>query len=188
MDFQSTMLIIFLAVLLISNLEEAVAFTSKSIEPTRTISSSRNHKKDDSLESDGISMRPGEATQRLGGNTGPTVWSEFGGLAARYDPVNLGQGFPDWLPPKFAVDSLVEAVQDSAKSPHQYTRPAGHPSLVQQLARRYSIHMKRDIEPMSEVAVTVGASQALYISLQTLVEPGKICRLWFMIAIHHCLC
>jgi kynurenine--oxoglutarate transaminase/cysteine-S-conjugate beta-lyase/glutamine--phenylpyruvate transaminase len=114
----------------------------------------------------------GEAIQRLGGNTGPTVWTEFGRIAAEHNPVNLGQGFPDWLPPKFAVDSLVEAVLDSAQSPHQYTRPAGHPNLVKQLARRYSIHMHKTIEPMDEVAVTVGASQALYMSLQTLVQPG----------------
>jgi DNA-binding transcriptional MocR family regulator len=120
-----------------------------------------------------ITSSPGEATQRLGISPGPTVWSEFGRIAQEFEPVNLGQGFPDWLPPKFAVDSLVEAVLDSAKSPHQYTRPAGHPDLVKQLARRYSIHMKRDIDAMAEVAVTVGASQALYISLQTLVEPGE---------------
>lgn len=124
------------------------------------------------VESDGLRFSPGEATIRLGGNTGPTVWSEFGRIAQEFDPVNLGQGFPDWLPPKFAVDSLVEAVLDSAKSPHQYTRPAGHPNLVKQLANRYSNHMKKEIDPMSEVAVTVGASQALYLSLQTLIKPG----------------
>jgi kynurenine--oxoglutarate transaminase/cysteine-S-conjugate beta-lyase/glutamine--phenylpyruvate transaminase len=115
---------------------------------------------------------PGEAIQRLGLSTGPTVWTEFNRLAQKHDPVNLGQGFPDWLPPKFAVDSLVEAVLDSAQSPHQYTRSAGHPNLVNQLARRYSIHMRKEIDPMNEVAVTVGASQALYLSLQTLVQPG----------------
>ena len=81
-------------------------------------------------------------------------------------------GFPDWLPPQFAVDSLVSATIDSTKSPHQYTRTAGHPNLVKQLARRYSHHTKRKIDPMNEVAVTVGASQALYLSLQTLVKPG----------------
>ena len=114
----------------------------------------------------------GEATARLGTMTGPTVWSEFGRLSQEHEVANLGQGFPDWLPPKFAVDSLVEAAMDSAQSPHQYTRTAGHPTLVKQLARRYSTHMKRDIDPMAEVAVTIGASQALYLSLQTLVKPG----------------
>ena len=114
----------------------------------------------------------GEATARLGSMTGPTVWSEFGRLSQEHEVANLGQGFPDWLPPKFAVDSLVEAAMDSAQSPHQYTRTAGHPNLVKQLARRYSTHMKRDVDPMAEVAVTIGASQALYLSLQTLIKPG----------------
>lgn len=115
----------------------------------------------------------GEATMRLGLNSAPTVWTEFGRLGQENEVVNLGQGFPDWLPPEFAVESLVEAAQDTLNSPHQYTRPAGHPNLVKQLAKRYSIHMTRDIEPMTEVAVTVGASQALYLSLQTLIKPGK---------------
>lgn len=127
---------------------------------------------DSATDREGLAYCPGEATLRLGVNTGPTVWTEFARIATEYNPVNLGQGFPDWLPPKFAIDSLVEAVLDSAQSPHQYTRPAGHPNLVNQLARRYSIHMKRDINAMDEVAVTVGASQALYLSLQTLIKPG----------------
>lgn len=141
------------------------AILGESLNSTTTSSGAPN-------SCDGITFSPGEATLRLGGSTGPTVWSEFGRIAQEFEPVNLGQGFPDWLPPKFAVDSLVEAVLDSAKSPHQYTRPAGHPNLVTQLARRYSTHMKKDIDPMSEVAVTVGASQALYLSLQTLIKPG----------------
>lgn len=120
----------------------------------------------------GIASSVGEATQRLGSMTGPTVWTEFGRIAQDNEVANLGQGFPDWLPPQFAVDSLVEAALDSQQSPHQYTRTAGHPNLVNQLAGRYSIHLNRDVDPLAEVAVTVGASQALYISLQTLISPG----------------
>eukprot|EP00568_Trieres_chinensis_P006254 CAMPEP_0183309594 /NCGR_PEP_ID=MMETSP0160_2-20130417/25433_1 /TAXON_ID=2839 ORGANISM="Odontella Sinensis, Strain Grunow 1884" /NCGR_SAMPLE_ID=MMETSP0160_2 /ASSEMBLY_ACC=CAM_ASM_000250 /LENGTH=474 /DNA_ID=CAMNT_0025473649 /DNA_START=211 /DNA_END=1632 /DNA_ORIENTATION=- len=129
---------------------------------------------DSSPSSDTASSVPiGEATSRLGSMTGPTVWTEFGRLAAQNpDIANLGQGFPDWLPPKFAVDSLVEAATDAAQSPHQYTRTAGHPNLVKQLAKRYSVHLGRDVDPMAEVSVTIGASQALYLSLQTLVKPG----------------
>ena len=115
----------------------------------------------------------GEASMRLGLNSAPTVWTEFGRLGQENENVNLGQGFPDWMPPEFAVEALVEAAQDQINSPHQYTRPAGHPNLVNQLAERYSIHMGKNIEPMSEVTVTVGASQALYLSLQTLIKPGK---------------
>eukprot|EP00542_Grammatophora_oceanica_P011579 CAMPEP_0194043440 /NCGR_PEP_ID=MMETSP0009_2-20130614/15059_1 /TAXON_ID=210454 /ORGANISM="Grammatophora oceanica, Strain CCMP 410" /LENGTH=556 /DNA_ID=CAMNT_0038687641 /DNA_START=112 /DNA_END=1782 /DNA_ORIENTATION=+ len=116
----------------------------------------------------------GEATQRLGAMAGPTVWTEFGRISQEQqdDLANLGQGFPDWLPPKFALESLVEAASDIAHGPHQYTRTAGHPNLVNQLANRYSIHLQREVDAMKQVAVTVGASQALYLSLQTLIQPG----------------
>jgi len=130
---------------------------------------------DDATTSNFATSGAGQATTRLGGvSTTPTVWSEFSRIAQEHDGelANLGQGFPDWLPPKFAVDSLVEAALDSAQSPHQYTRPAGHPHLVEQLARRYSMHLRHEIDPLHEVAVTVGASQALYLSLQTLIQPG----------------
>ena len=126
----------------------------------------------DSSVNGGMSSSVGQATQRLGSMTGPTVWTEFSRLSQENEVANLGQGFPDWLPPQFAVDSLVEAALDSQQSPHQYTRTAGHPNLVNQLARRYSIHLNREIDPMAEVSVTVGASQALYLSLQTLIQPG----------------
>ena len=111
---------------------------------------------------------------QLGIATGPTLWSEFGRLANdRPGIANLGQGFPDWLPPKFAVDSLAEAATESAKIPHQYTQTAGHPKLVRQLARRYLAHLGRDVNPMAEVAVTIGVSQALYVTLQTLIKQGE---------------
>ena len=122
---------------------------------------------------DGICSSEPQPMMKRGITVGPTVWSEFGRLANEF-PVNanLGQGFPDWTPPKFAIDSLVEASLDVNKSPHQYTRTAGHPPLVQRLAQRYSIHLQQPIDAMNEIAVTVGASQALYLSLQTLLQPG----------------
>ncbi len=99
----------------------------------------------------------------------PSVWSVFGDLAAETGGSNLGQGFPDWDPPKFMLDALRDAIDTPY---HQYTRPAGHPPLVKNLAERYGQHMDRKIDPFREVTITVGASQALFLSLQTLLEPG----------------
>jgi kynurenine---oxoglutarate transaminase / cysteine-S-conjugate beta-lyase / glutamine---phenylpyruvate transaminase len=127
---------------------------------------------------------PGQAIARLGGALSKsTVWTEFSRIAhecaqqPQHRPLaNLGQGFPDWSPPQFAIESLVEAALEVSSSTstsiHQYTRPAGHPNLVQQLARRYSLHFDRPVDPMTEVAVTVGASQALYLTLQVMIQPG----------------
>lgn len=41
--------------------------------------------------------------RKLAGRAGPTVWSEFGALAAETGGVNLGQGFPNWNPPDFVM-------------------------------------------------------------------------------------
>ena len=107
--------------------------------------------------------------QRLDGTGKPTMWSEFGQLASETGGVNLGQGFPDWQPPEFVVEQAHQALREGY---HQYTRPAGHPPLVEVLASRYSKHLQRPLDAMTELCITVGASQALYLTLQALVNPG----------------
>ena len=114
-------------------------------------------------------MAPFAPATRLEGSGKPTVWSEFGALAKETKAVNLGQGFPDWQPPQFVVDEAHRALEEGF---HQYTRPAGHPPLAEVIARRYSKHLERKIDAMDEVAITIGASQALYMTLQALVDPG----------------
>lgn len=47
--------------------------------------------------------------------------------------VNLGQGFPDWASPSFVKDAMKNAVDAEQ---NQYCRSAGHPPLVQTLAKR----------------------------------------------------
>jgi len=108
-------------------------------------------------------------SRKLQGRDGPTVWSEFGALASQRKCVNLGQGFPDWSPPSFVRDAAVEAIM---KGTNQYTRTAGHLPLARTLAARYRMHLEREVRAETEVAVTVGASQALYVSLQSLLEQG----------------
>jgi aspartate/methionine/tyrosine aminotransferase len=40
------------------------------------------------------------------------------------------------------------------------------------LARRYSSHLDRKVNPYDEVSITVGASQALYLALTTILKAG----------------
>ena len=104
-----------------------------------------------------------------------TVWSHFAGLTNAAPPSlpmqNLGQGFPDSPPPAFVLSALQDTISSSPFT-HQYTRSSGHPLLVSELATRYSKHLGRPIDADTDVAVTVGASQALFLSLLTLIEPG----------------
>eukprot|EP00957_Ditylum_brightwellii_P204940 15341473-Ditylum_brightwellii.AAC.2 len=51
-----------------------------------------------------------ELASRLDGLDKPTVWHEFSPLAVKHQSINLGQGFPDWNPPQFAIDAMIDAV------------------------------------------------------------------------------
>lgn len=62
---------------------------------------------------------------------------------------NASQGFPNWNPPDFVVAAAQKALSDGF---HQYTRTAGHPRLVQLLAKRYSKHFSQEVDPFSEVS------------------------------------
>uniref|UniRef100_A0AAG5DK90 Aminotransferase class I/classII large domain-containing protein n=1 Tax=Anopheles atroparvus TaxID=41427 RepID=A0AAG5DK90_ANOAO len=101
-----------------------------------------------------------------------SVWVEYIQLALQYKPLNLGQGFPDYHAPKYALDALAAAANSPDPLANQYTRGFGHPRLVQALSRMYSGLVGRTINPLSEVLVTVGAYEALYATIQGHVDQG----------------
>ncbi|KAA0172792.1 hypothetical protein FNF27_05772 [Cafeteria roenbergensis] len=110
---------------------------------------------------------PYETSARLLPFVTKTVWEEFTPLAKSTGAVNLGQGFPDWAAPDFVKEAMVNAV--TIRNDNQYTRSAGHPSLVQKLARLYSGWLGRAVDWESEVTVTVGATEALFALTQSLL-------------------
>ena len=90
-----------------------------------------------------------------------SIFPRMSGLAQRLGAVNLGQGFPSNPPPPF----LLEAVRRALGRQDQYAPPAGLPALREALAEEFAV------EPES-VVVTSGATEALYVLLQSLVGPG----------------
>ncbi|XP_041666867.1 kynurenine--oxoglutarate transaminase 1 [Cheilinus undulatus] len=99
------------------------------------------------------------------------VWVEFTKLAADYKAVNLGQGFPDFSPPKFVQDAFCNALNGGFQM-HQYTRAFGHPPLVKNMAKFFSRVVGHEIDPFEDILVTVGAYQALFSTFQALVDEG----------------
>ncbi|WAR30342.1 KAT3-like protein [Mya arenaria] len=97
---------------------------------------------------------------------------EFGKLSAEYKAINLGQGFPDYHPPQHVLDIFAKLVQGDNPLVHQYTRSYGHPHLVNVLAKLYGPIMGRQIDPMTEVTVSIGAFGILFSCMQGLVNPG----------------
>ncbi|XP_052789184.1 kynurenine--oxoglutarate transaminase 3-like isoform X2 [Mya arenaria] len=104
--------------------------------------------------------------------TEKNVWVEFGKLSAEYKAINLGQGFPDYHPPQHVLDIFAKLVQGDNPLVHQYTRSYGHPHLVNVLAKLYGPIMGRQIDPMTEVTVSIGAFGILFSCMQGLVNPG----------------
>ncbi|XP_054854098.1 kynurenine--oxoglutarate transaminase 1 isoform X1 [Eublepharis macularius] len=100
------------------------------------------------------------------------IWVEFVKLAATYKTVNLGQGFPNFPPPDFVREAFVEAISEKDTLIHQYTRAFGHPPLVTIVAKFFGKLLGRELDPLSNVLVTVGAYEALFCCFQGLVDDG----------------
>ncbi|XP_040180648.1 kynurenine--oxoglutarate transaminase 1 isoform X1 [Rana temporaria] len=100
------------------------------------------------------------------------IWVEFVSLAAQYKTVNLGQGFPDFSPPSFIREAFAKAITEEHTLLNQYTRVFGHPPLVKVLAKLFGQLLGRELDPLTNVLVTVGAYGALFSAFQALVDEG----------------
>ena len=99
---------------------------------------------------------------------GETVFATYTRLAEQYGAVNLGQGFPDFAPPDFALNALREA----ASGPQQYAPLPGLPVLLEIVATKMSASLGREVSAPENVQITVGATEALFAIMQAFINPG----------------
>lgn len=102
-------------------------------------------------------------------NIPTTIFEVMSGLARETGAVNLGQGFPDDPGPEDVRRKAAEAVLDGY---NQYPPMMGLPELRSAIAAHYKHWQGVDLDPMSEVMVTSGATEALAGAILALVEPG----------------
>ncbi|KAM4019632.1 kynurenine--oxoglutarate transaminase 1 isoform 2-T5 [Anomaloglossus baeobatrachus] len=100
------------------------------------------------------------------------IWVEFVSLADEYKTVNLGQGFPDFSPPSYVREAFSKAIKDEGTLLNQYTRAFGHPPLVKVLAQLFGPLFGKELNPSTNIMVSVGAYEALFCSFQALVDEG----------------
>ncbi|MCA0450500.1 MAG: aminotransferase, partial [Proteobacteria bacterium] len=98
-----------------------------------------------------------------------TIFEEMSALARTHEAVNLGQGFPDDPGPEDVRRKAAEAVIDGW---NQYPPMPGMPELRQAVAAHYKAHQGLDIDPLAEVMVTSGATEAIAGALMALITPG----------------
>ena len=102
-------------------------------------------------------------------DVGTTVFTVMSRRAAETGAINLGQGYPDYpIDPR-----LTELVTQAMTQGHnQYAPMAGLLALREQIARKLQRCYAVTVDPETEITITVGATEALYSSIQALVGSG----------------
>ncbi len=100
---------------------------------------------------------------------GTTIFAEMSRLAAENNAVNLSQGFPDFDGPDFVKQAAKQAIDQQQ---NQYARSAGVPELVTAIAERFNQRTGLPTDPMSQITVTSGCTEALASTLLGTVNPG----------------
>lgn len=90
-------------------------------------------------------------------------------LSNKHGASNLAQGFPEFDPPKELTLALEKAGRDG---PHQYAPSWGAENFKEAIAKKQSISLNRKIEPISEVLVTCGSTEAMISVMLTVFNPG----------------
>lgn len=85
------------------------------------------------------------------------------------DVVDFTLGDPDVQPHKNIKEAACRAIMEGHT---RYSQNAGLLELREVISRRYQKQENLEYSPISEIAVTVGAMEGLYLTLLSLVNPG----------------
>ncbi len=91
-------------------------------------------------------------------------------VATMEDVISLGIGEPDFTTPEPILNAGIRSLQDGET---HYTSNAGRfelrQALIEHLNRLYGV----TYDPSSEIIITVGVSEALYLAMTALLNPGE---------------
>src|SRR6188508_3461464 len=107
----------------------------------------------------------------------PYVFAEVNAMkaAARArgeDIVDLGMGNPDGAPPRHVIDKLAEVA--AKPTAHRYSASKGIPGLRKAQAAYYQRRFNVELDPDSEIIVTLGSKEGLANLAQAITSPGDI--------------
>ncbi len=90
--------------------------------------------------------------------------------AAGEDIIDLGMGNPDLPPPQHVIDKLCEVAQKP--DAHGYSASKGIPGLRKAQANYYGRRFGVDVDPDTEVVVTLGSKEGLASLATAITAPG----------------
>ena len=100
---------------------------------------------------------------------GTTIFTQMSQLATEHQAINLSQGFPDFPASPLLLDELNRQV---AAGNNQYAPMSGVAVLRQQISALTARCYGRQVDADTEITVTSGATEALFVAIQAVVRPG----------------
>ncbi len=101
--------------------------------------------------------------------TGTTIFTTMSALANEHGAINLGQGFPDTDGPDDVIDAAAAALRDGR---NQYPPMTGVPELRHAVSAANQRFYGIAADPVTEIVVTSGATEAITAGLMALIDPG----------------
>ena len=100
---------------------------------------------------------------------GVTIFSVMTELAQRLKALNLSQGFPDFPTPPALLEALSQATLDGY---NQYPAGDGVLALREQLAKQFFARDQQQLDPVTEMTITPGATIAIFCAIQACIHAG----------------
>jgi alanine-synthesizing transaminase len=91
---------------------------------------------------------------------------------AGQDIIDLGMGNPDQPPPQHVIDKLCEVA--AKPDAHGYSQSKGIPGLRRAQANYYARRFGVDLDPETEVVVTMGSKEGLSSLATAIIAPGDV--------------
>jgi aminotransferase len=89
--------------------------------------------------------------------------------AHKYGAINLAQGMPDFSAPPEVKDAACRAIQDDI---NQYAITWGAQNLRRAIAEHAQWYLGLQVDPETEITVTCGCTEAMLVTLLSLINPG----------------
>ena len=107
----------------------------------------------------------------------PYVFAEVNAMKAEArargeDIIDLGMGNPDGMPAQHVIDKLAETANNPTA--HRYSASKGIKGLRKAQAAYYKRRFDVDLDPESEVIVTLGSKEGLANLAQAITAPGDV--------------
>ena len=114
-------------------------------------------------------MRDSYIAKTIAGLKPSGIRKFFDIAATMKDVISLGIGEPDFDSPQPVIDAGVRSLQ---KGETHYTSNAGRMDLRQALSEHIQALYGVSYDPASEIIITVGGSEALYLTFTAILDPG----------------